>query len=158
MSETWVNEDGLLVKFGPTEAAVAKAGEVQPYGNTHLVEFDVLYSDLAAFGTEKILADTVTIPEGALLEKAEFYVETAFAGATATLSFGLIDQDRTTAIDADGIDAAIAVGSLTDGATIACDGDLIGDVLANAGLVTATVGTANFTAGRGKLRLFWYIP
>lgn len=142
---TWVNDDGLLVKFGTTEATVAKAGETRPFGAGHLVEFDVLYSDLAAFGTEKILADTVTIPEDALLEKVEFYVETAFAGTNATLSFGLIDQDRTTEIDADGIDATIAVGSLTDGATITCDGALIGDVLTNAGLVTATVGTANLS-------------
>lgn len=154
---TWLNEDGLLVKFSTTEADVNPGGQYRSVGPLEVVEVEILWSDLAATGTEKIMADNVTVPNGAVIEKAEFYVQDAFAGATATLSFGLIDQDRSTAIDADGIDAAIAVASLTDGATIACDGALIGTKLTNTGLITATEGTAAFTAGLGRLRVFYYV-
>jgi hypothetical protein len=117
------------------------------------------WDDLAAFGTETILADNVIFPDGAHMEKAEFYVETAFVGATATLGFGIIEVDRATAVDADGIDAAIAVTSIAAaGDTIDCDGALINTTPATGGLLTATVGTADFTAGRGILRVYFYVP
>lgn len=155
----WFNPDGLLVRLGTTEADVTKAGQRTTYGEVQETRVVVDWADLEAFGTETIFDGSTTIPNGAHIKSAEFYVDEAFAGATATLGFGLIDQDRSTAIDADGIDAAIAVTAIDAlGDTITCDGALINTTLTNTGLVTATVGTANFTAGKGVLTIKWYIP
>lgn len=160
MASDWMNKDGLYIKFGAKEAEPAHGGEYQWDGPLTTVEFDIDFDRLEAYGTATFLSDTVTIPNGVRLEKAELYVETAFtSGGSATLDLGLYDTDRATAYDADGIDAAIPVGSLTAGARIQCDGALVGTTLANntPSLVAATVGTANFTAGKAKLRLYYYV-
>lgn len=156
---TWLNNDGLYIKSGTDEAEINVAGENSTDGNTRVVEFDITYADLAATGTEGILSDVTHIPDGVFLESATFTVTTAFAGATATLTFGVIDKDRSTAVDADGIDAAIAVTAIDAiGDVIVCDGALVGTTLTSGGLVTATEGTAAFTAGAGKLRLKYFTP
>lgn len=155
----WHNNDGLLVKLGVAEADLTKAGEPTNYGQHRVYRAVIDWDDLNAFGTFTLLSDTSAVPNGARIEAADLYVEDAFtSGGAATLDLGLYDQDRVTAIDADGIDAAIAVGALTAGATIACDGALIDTTLSNTGVLSATVGVANFTAGRGILTVKWYIP
>lgn len=155
---TWTNSDGLYVKFGESEAALHKAGEFESDAGIHVVEAVVSYDDLAATGSTTILSDTVYIPSNAFIMSSEFQVETAFAsGGSATLTFGLIRKDRSTAIDADGIDATIAVAALTAGAKITNDGALIGTRLSNPGLLTALEGTAAFTAGKGYLRITYRI-
>jgi hypothetical protein len=159
MSTKWINNDGLVVKFGTKEAEVIQAGEETAYGQHREYRAVIDWDDLEAFGTTTLLSDTSAIPSGAHIDSAEFYVEEAFVGATATLTLGLYDQDRTTAIDADGIDAAIAVTAIDAvGDTIACDGALINTTTSNAGLLSALVGTANFTAGRGILTVKFHIP
>ena len=154
----WMNNDGLYVKFGLEETVVTPAGEYREDTSLHYVEAEINWDDLEAFGTVTILSDTVKIPEGVFLEKASFIVTEVFAGASATLGFGTIDTDRSTEHDADGIDAAIAMTSIDGvGDTITADGALIGTVLTNTTplLLTATVGTANFTAGKGYLRVYY---
>lgn len=155
---TWTNNDGLYIKYGVTEANEHKVGEYNEAGGLHVFEATILYTDLSAFGTTTILSDTAYFPSNAYIEGATLEVETAFtSGGSATLTLGLIRKDRTTAIDADGIDATIAVAALTAGATIACDGALIGTRLSNVGLLTALAGTANFTAGKAYLRVTYRI-
>lgn len=159
---SWLNSDGLYIKYGPTETVTSKAGEYADanyYGSDHFVEIDFSYSDLSAFGTNTIMSDTVVIPGGARITKTEIYVHTAFTSSgSATLTYGLIRTDRSTELDYDGFDATIAKGSLTLGATVAGDGALVNTTLANDGLLTVTAGTANFDTGRGKIRIFWYMP
>jgi hypothetical protein len=157
---TWTNSDGLYIKFGVDEATQHKVGQYQAdVAGLHVIEAEILWSDLAATGSTTILSDTLYIPSNAFIESATFRVETAFASAgSATLTFGLIRKDRSTAIDADGIDATIAVAALTAGATITCDGALIGTRLSTyPALLTALEGTAAFTAGKGVLRITYRI-
>lgn len=155
---TWTNSDGLYIKYGVDAATQHKVGEYEDAGGLHVFEAQIDYSDLSAFGTTKILSDTAYFPSNAYIESAVLEVETAFtSGGSATLTLGLIRKDRSTAIDADGIDATVAVAALTAGATIACDGALIGTRLSNVGLLTALVGTANFTAGKAYLRITYRI-
>lgn len=155
---TWTNNDGLYIKFGESEVNENNGGEYRENGGVHVVEYLVNWDDLAATGTATLLSDTTYFPSNAYIDSATFEVETAFAsGGSATLTFGLNRKDRTTVIDADGIDATIAVANLTAGATIACDGALIGTRLSNAALLTATEGTAAFTAGKGWLRVSYRI-
>src|SRR5437879_4124017 len=92
----WLNQDGLYVRFGDKEAVAAKYGEYKTFGPTRLVEAKIDFSDFAAFGVNTILSNEGEIPKGAHIEKVEVEVETAFVGATATLSLGLIGLDRST--------------------------------------------------------------
>ena len=160
---TWTNDDGLYIKYGTTEATAALGGEVMTMEGEHKAVISFGYDDLAAFGTTKIMSDNVVIPNGALIKSALLYVETAFSTASSpTLTIGTIDQNRSTVTapddDADGIDATIAASALGDAVTVTCDGALIGDVLGDSVLITMLVGTADFTDGRAKLTITWYIP
>lgn len=153
---TWTNSDGLYIKFGTDEAAQALGGAVQEDGGVHTLEFTINASDFNAL-TNTILSDTAFIPSNALIISSNFTVETAFVGATATVDFGLVRKNRTTEIDYDGLDAAIAVASLTAKASINGDGALIGTRLSQAALVTARNNTADLTAGKGVLTITYRI-
>lgn len=169
---SWLNNDGLYIEFGPDEVVVVDGGEYKAYGALHEVEIDIDLTDLAT-ATESILSDTITIPNGARIERVRFSVETgATSGGSATLDFGLIDQDRTTELDYNGFVAALAVADISDtGAVIefvsgtdsvpdghAGVGALVGTTLSNTGLLTAGANTAVFTAGVIKARIYWYMP
>lgn len=165
----WVNDDGLRIRFGTGEALVTRGGVVEN-GVEHVVEIELLASDLKAYDDSTdpttILDWNTRIPAGAFLKSAELTVLTAFAGATATLDIGLVnasDQEAAfTDEDDDGIDAAIAVTAIdAAGDTITCDGALIGTTLGSDSggyLVSAEAGTATFTAGEARLRIHYFMP
>jgi ketosteroid isomerase-like protein len=153
---TWTNADGLYIKYGDDESKQALGGHVTQDGGVHTLEFVITAADFNAL-TNTILGDAVYIPSNALIISSNFLVETAFAGATATVDFGLVRKNRTTEIDFDGLDAAIAVASLTARASIAGDGALIGTRLSQPALVTARNNTADLTAGRGVLTITYRI-
>lgn len=158
----WNNDDGLYIRFGTEKQEVTHGGESSTDGNNRVITVDLDYTDFAATGTAKIIAEDVKIPDGAVVKASTLHVSTAFtSGGSATLTLGLNDTDRTTVYDADGIDATIAVAALTAGATITNDGAVVGKLISNSGtavLLTATVGTAAFTAGKGQLVVEYYIP
>lgn len=158
---TWMNNDGLFVKFGRDKGKTKNAGEYEDadVGSDHVVDVIIDYADLDSTNLT-FISDNLRIPKDCYLKKAELFVITAFtSGGSSTLDIGLYDTDRSTAVDADGIDAAIAKASLTLGATITCDGALINTRLANNTpcLIGVQAGTAAFTAGKARLRL-WYYP
>src|SRR5688500_359501 len=159
---SWMNEDGLFIKFGTEEAKLTTGGEhATPDGNNHYIEFEVNTTVLNTLTGPIFLSDTLTIPGDCFLLKAEFEVEVAFdsAGEAATVDFGFYDSDRVTAYDEDGIDAAIAEADIDAvGDTIACNGALVGTRLANDTplYVTADVDTELFTAGKGFLKIWYY--
>lgn len=173
-SNEWVNTaTNLLWKFGTDQGRVRRAGEYSTLlgGGQHMVEVVVDLVNLSAkstFGSDidVILDDSVLIPNGALLEKVILTVLEVSAGGSATLDFGLYDQDRTTAIDADGLIVAgtttwhtAAIGTVveyTQGSTE--HGALLGTVLSNTGLLTAQVDGAAYTAGVIKLQVLYSIP
>lgn len=159
------NADGMWVRPGPVEAVSAKYGEFTTFGQTRVFEQKIDFSDFAAFDTAKVLVNETSIPAGARIERVEVSVEKAFVGATATLSLGLVQEDRTTltGLSATGLAAAITVATLVQGAILDLKvgasfvGALTGVLapLAVNGLLTATVGTADFTAGIAKVRVFY---
>lgn len=172
LNSAYKNADGLTVRYGTNEATVTRVGQFA--GTTpgqHVVEATVdlvRLSALSTFGSDidVILDDAVTIPNGAMIEKVELTVMEVSAGASATLDFGLIDQDRSTALDADGLIVAGTTGwhtsaigtkvEYTQGSTE--HGALVGTVLTNTGLLCAQVDGAAYTAGVVKLRVFFSIP
>jgi hypothetical protein len=150
---TWDNNDGLHIKYGNDEASVSKGGELMiPHAGELTWVFDFTSADLN--GTSTVIFDEILLPNDLILESAILDVDTAFdsASETATLTIGLIDQDRSTVIDADGIDATIAETDLDSvGAQVVCDGALVGTQLSNSGYLTMAAGTEAFTAGAGRL-------
>lgn len=157
---SWINDDGLYIRFGVEKTVETLGGESTTDGNDRTLTMSFAAEDLGALTVNKIMLEGVTVPDGAVLRSATLNVTEAFVGATGTLDIGLVDSDRTTEFDFDGIDAAIAVTALTEGAVIECDGVLIGTVLDNTlpMYVTMRNNTADFTAGEAQLVVKYYIP
>lgn len=160
----WTNDDGLRVKFGNTEAAVTRAGELPPAGANRITEYKATLTALTTTG--QVLNDGVVIPSGARIEKVEVLAETAAtSGGSATLDIGFIRLDRSTAYDDDGLVAALALASIDAAGNLVTiipegtsAGALVGTTLANAGVLVASYNTAAFTAGEVVVRVHWNIP
>lgn len=165
MAETWYNNDGLFIRFGTEEAKKTKVGEYGDYdpGSIHLVQVRLDYTDMTALA--KTVHRAVRLPgansQTCFLKKAEVFIEEAFdsAGNAFTLEIGLDEVDGDI-FDADGIDTAIAETAIDAvGDTVVCDGARINTRLANTVPlhITTTVGGAVPTAGKGWLRVWFYI-
>lgn len=166
-------QTGLLQKFGTDKGRSRRAGEYNTLlgGGQHMTEVVidlVRLSALSPFASDinVILDDTVSIPNKAMIDRIRLTVMKASVGSSATLDFGLVDQDRSTEIDFNGFIAAgtttwhtAAIGTILDylpGVSLA--GALVGTVLTNTGLLTAQVSGAAYTAGIIKLQTFWSVP
>lgn len=164
MAETWLNPDGLYVKFGLKQGVAAKGGQILDHGSPYrMVELNLLFSDLATAAS--ILHDTVYIPKNARIDKVEIVATTAFTdtGASFTLNVGLIKTDRVTEIDYDGLVAVLPLANLTpagDWSIIdvnhAKKGALIGTTTAFKGLVTVDWDGEVPLTGAAKIRIFYY--
>jgi len=111
------------------------------------------FDDLPTNGLD---AAILKLPAFAQIKSATLQVITAFAGGTS-YNLGLYQEDGTV-IDADGIDAAVALTVIDAvGDIVNCDGALVAGVVsvgAAAGqLRVAATGT--FTAGKAKLEIVY---
>lgn len=165
---TWTNADGLKIDLGVTEAtsqntSYTQAGEYKSLGSNRVQEQTIDLTKMAAFGSVTILNDKTFFGAGWVPEMVEIETIVAATGATATLSVGLVkNSDRTTAISATAFVNAAAIATfaavgtrltLTAGSTAA--GANIGVATTFDALWTVTVGTANFTAGKIKVRVYY---
>ena len=155
---TWVNDDGLEVRFGTSKATNYKGGQVSVYGDEQEVRVTITGTDVPS--TDAPIDKKVTIPSGAYITEAYLNVTTAFtSGGAATLDIGLMldDGDGTySTSDDNGIDAAIAVATLVDNYATSCDGAQVETTVTDAtnGLplvVSYGYNTAAFTAGVAEL-------
>ena len=172
---TWLNSDGLYVKFGTDEAvSQADAGMYCTYGPEIVYEWILDLIDLTE--TETIQNDVCTIPDNCLITKVE--IQSTVTAATGTaVDIGLVHISRDTAdaeftADPNGlweafITAELAVGETTVGyrgpdglATIpdsnvgSTPGALIGTILLAPCLLTASrTDSTAFTAGRVSVRV-----
>lgn len=100
------------------------------------------------------IADAPFIPAGSYIRSASLLVETAFtSGGSATLTIGT-QTAAGAAIDADGIDATVAVAALGANAAVACNGAQVGGAVtvgAADAYLSFLYGTAAFTAGKAKV-------
>lgn len=166
------NADGLRQRYGVNEVTVQRGGEYTRLSDgRHCVEvtLDLLAlstAATAASGNEVIICDNVTIPNGAFIEEIIVMVTKETSGTNANLDLGLVDQDRTTEIDFNGLLAAADafnggtdLGSWTQyvlGTTEV--GALMGTKITNTGLLTASADVADWTAGVLKIRIFYSTP
>lgn len=164
----WLNNDGLYVKTAGEEGQVAKGGTYRSIGPLQITEVK-LDLTVDATATSAIVGTAlgqggVFIPDGSFIERVEVVAEiAATSGGSATLDVGIVRRDRTTAVDIDGLVAALALtaidtageyANLVKGSTGA--GALIGTSITNGGYIVANRNVANFTAGKITVRVYWY--
>ena len=156
---SYVNADGLEVLTAGEQGTAAKRGTSLSSQKKSLV--------MTITGTE-VPSSVATpqdhdafIPAGSYITSASLIVTTAFtSGGSATLTIGTYQQDGTV-VDADGIDATIALAALAANKAVACDGAAAGGtatVGANDVYIEAIYGTAAFTAGEAKLVIEYIEP
>lgn len=170
---SWMNSDGLYVKFGTGEGvSTHSAGEYLTHAGDGAQVVEVTINAASLTQTETILNDAVFIPANAHILWVETVAVVALATGTA-IDVGLIARDRSTEIDYDGLLAAFPtaegaqVGETrryyethTVPASMTGTGALIGQEVTTAGggylSASMTDGTA-FTAGKLKVRVA-YVP
>lgn len=158
----YTNADGLRIRWGQDEGKSGSGGEFSRGGPRHHVEHTI---NMAELGTAPVALDRfVVLPIGARLESVEIIVDTAVTGG-GTFNLGLYRTDGTTAIDADGLLAAVAATvfdtagektTIRKGDTGA--GAMLGTSLTNPAVITADYDTTAFTAGRITVSVYWYVP
>jgi hypothetical protein len=165
LKSPWVNNDGLAVQLPGDAGTVKRWGEVQLNGR-HCIQGAINLAALptAASGDEQIQSETVIVPSGALIEQVDVLVtKEPTTSGSPNLDLGLVRTDRTTELDYNGLLAATdtwetgtdlgAFVSYVKGSTEA--GALIGTRLTNAGLITASPDTADWTAGVIIVRVYF---
>ncbi len=156
---SYVNADGLEVLTAGEQGTPAKRGTSLSSQKKSLV--------MNITGTE-VPSSVATpqdhdafIPAGSYITGAHLLVSTAFtSGGSATLTVGTYTQAGA-AVDADGIDAAIALAAIGADKAVACDGAAVGGTATVGGAdvyVEAIYGTAAFTAGEAKLVIEYIEP
>lgn len=159
MATSYKNADGLVTYFGPRGVENERVRVVSGPGPWVTLMCDFEYDNLPG-GVDGDLGK-VAIPANSFIKEAHIQTRTAIAGSTPTLTVGLEQSDGTTAIDADGIDAAIAASALSStNEVVICDGALVGALVgigANDGYVVATTG-GTVSAGAFTLVLTYLPP
>ncbi len=158
---TQVNADGLTLYFPNT--TIGNGGEYRTDGLFRVIDIEI---NLASLTETETIQSRIVFPKGKVLGKVEVIADTAAATGVA-IDVGLVRQNSAqTEIDYDGILAAYPTASmnvegetntLTAGATYA--GALVGAVASATypSHITASRTTSTaFTAGRIRLRLYWY--
>jgi len=167
MAGTWLNSDGLYLKFGTTKVVPDIGGEFKTYGDLRTIELDLDLSTLGVAGTNTIISDQVFLPVGARIEQVELVTHIAVAGASGTLDVGVINTDRTTIPSAPGAGATAFVAAattaalatvgtklvITPGSTFA--GTFLGKTVATVGYITARSNTTAQT-GNVHIRIKYY--
>lgn len=170
---TWMNSDGLYVKYGTDEVESAhRAGEYLTYNGLgeQVIEFVIDAAELTQ--TETILNDTVFIPANAHITWVETMAVVPLATGVA-IDLGLMARDRSTEVDYDGLLAAFptaqgaSVGEtikFTQEHTVPASqtgtGALVGEEITTSGgaYVSASCTTSTlYTAGKLRVRIA-YIP
>ena len=166
MATSWTNNDGLVVYYGTRDVENKRVRKVSDRSLYTTVVLDFTYDDLPAWTQDD--KGMVAIPANSWIKEAYVQTIVPIAGTTPTLTIGLEKDDgdgTKSAIDADGIDAAIAAAALSSvGEVVVCDGDLVGydataivGIGSNDGYVVATTG-GTVTAGEFRLVLTYLAP
>lgn len=156
MPEESVN--GVNVHFGPRDpSATTKPSTPRTAGHVKELKIPVRFNALPT--TSATDNAYLAIPAGSILKAARLVTTTNFASTsgTTTINIGLSTLAGVV-VDADGIDAALAVDNLDVGEVVLADGALIGQTVGTSAVqVTVVPSVADLTAGVGILYVE-YIP
>lgn len=152
---SYTNADGLYVLTNGDQGAVLTQG-VTAESPRQALKVDLTFTSIgSSFGASDINPNHPFIPAGSVIVGATLVMTTAATSAgSATLTLGTYNSAGT-AIDADGIDAAIALTAIdADGDVVRNDGAQasgVGGYVSADAYIGAIYGTAAFTAGAGTL-------
>jgi len=152
---SYTNADGLFVLTDGAQGAVNDEG-VTVRGARQVITKKLSLAGLgSSFGSSNIDPLEAMIPAGAIIVNADLVItDAATSGGSATLTIGTYNAAGT-AVDADGIDAAIALTAIdADGDVVQCDGAQVSGVVTVGSApvyIGALYGTAAFTAGSAVL-------
>lgn len=156
---SWVDNTGLLNKYGTEQTVTSTGGEYKTFGEAREIEVKIDLTTLTE--AETIINDNIFFPVGMVIQEVEIYVDTAAATGTG-IDIGLIQTDRSTEIDYDGIVAASLTATLTKGAKLLLvkGSTSVGALITN-GTTTTSVGhitcsrtsSTAFTAGVIRVRI-----
>lgn len=175
---TWLNSDGLYIRYGADEADNAIGGVKNNTDGEHEAEFELTFTDFNSATPTLPRTDSfgLVIPKGARIEEVETIVQTAFTSSgtvgSATVVLGLKQaSDRSTELDHDGFTTSSFLGSTGGIATVGSKtvtrvgstgaGALLGTTLANNGVLVASNSahaTHPLTAGVLKVRVRYFYP
>ena len=152
---SYTNADGLFILTNGAQGAANDEG-VTARGVRQVITKKLTLADLdSSFGASNIDPLEAMIPAGAIIVNADLVITTAAtSGGSATLTIGTYNAAGS-AVDADGIDAAIALTAIdADGDVVQCDGAQVSGVVTVGSApvyIGALYGTAAFTAGEAVL-------
>lgn len=175
---TWINDDGLFVKFGLEETKVNTGGTYNTLGPLQISEVIIKAADIASTSNVRVGdaegVQGVQLPKGAIIERLEFTTETAFTSSgtvgSATIVLGLVGDDFSTEVDFDGFTtssftvtlanaATLGAYTVVNRATTGAGAFLTGHAgLASPGYITvanSTHGSNPLADGVIKVRVFW---
>lgn len=166
MAQTWLNADGLYVKFNGSAGTATTAGQYAAEGDRSITELEIDLSKLTVTpGT--ILFDNVLIPKDAWVEKIAVRVVVGATSSgdadTGTFDLGLVRADRSTEIDNNGLIEAMVEDDMdTVGTeqvltthTAGKGGALMNTQIANTGYISGNYNTTAFTAGKVRVIIVW---
>lgn len=161
---TWTNEDGLRVKFGPSETEKARVTEVANGADKRVIEIAVDAEHLPAVADNSVIIDdSYVIPKGVVFESVTITVNKAFTAGAGTLNVGITDHDGEDddVTDVDFFVAAATVAELNAGGKD--DSGWVGSgpfgtPLAEAAYLTWEVDTAAIVGGSATIRIEMSIP
>lgn len=161
----YLNSDGLVQRYGPSEVGPSKGGEYRHLGPYRTLTLDI--PDLTLLLTAAnpaIIDDVATLPKGAFIRRVTIINTTvATSGSsTATLDIGTVKRDMVTEGDYNGIVAAAALATYNSlgetvfitGPTSTGAGALVGTTAGTDSggyYITANYNTDVFTAGAVKI-------
>lgn len=163
----FVNSDGLPIMYGTSAARDAVVGTTGLLGDDLELIVSIDWARLPAFGANDTIGviygsiPNAAIPDGAIIKSAVMTVDTAFStSGTPTLDVGLVTISGATVTEVDNNGLIAGATPSTAGTVITGAGALINTKLAAGGpcYVWTRVGTANFTAGHGRLKIVYYVP
>ena len=152
---SYTNADGLFILTDGAQGAVNGEG-VTARASRQTIVVDITAANTgSSFGASNIDPLAPQLPAGSIIVNADLVVTTPFtSGGSATLTIGTYNAAGS-AIDADGIDNAIALTAIdADGDVVQCDGAQVSGLVTVGGAaayVGWNYGTAAFTAGAAKL-------
>lgn len=135
--------------YGPREIEDVLPGRYAGSQGRQVFDYTFSFDDLPVPGLDEAI---LRLPANSRIIKATLRVLIAFAGGTS-YNIGVTQPDGT-AIDADGIDAAIALTAIDAvGETVLCNGALVNnlDGIGTAAGQVDIVATGTFTAGKAVL-------
>lgn len=152
---SYTNSDGLFVLTNGAQGDALHTGITEEGVQFFVKDISSLAAVGSTFGSSNINPNDAVIPAGSVILGATLVMtDAATSDGSATLTIGTYNAAGT-AIDADGIDAAIALTAIdADGDVVRCDGAQAAGVAgylsadAHVGLI---YGTAAFTAGAAML-------